>query len=68
MLRLARILGLVLLLLAPPAARAQADRLCFVQFIHPGLEHEPDLAAGRSWNTGTHRRKFLRQPGRFLTA
>ncbi len=63
-------LGLILflLLLPPLAARAQTDRLCFVQFIHPGSEHEPDTTAGRSWNTGAHRRKFLKQPGRYLTA
>jgi hypothetical protein len=61
-------LFLLLLLLAPGAARAQEDRLCFVQFIHPGSEHEPDSTAGRSWNTEAHRRKFLAQPGRFLAA
>ena len=58
---------LILTLLLPLAARAQPeDRLCFVQFIHPGLEHEPDSANGRSWNVEMHRRKFLRQPGRSL--
>ena len=59
---------ILFLLLQPLAARAQADRLCFVQFIHPGSEHEPDSAAGRSWNTGPHKRKFLKQTGRFLSA
>ena len=54
---------LILLLLQPLAARAQEERLCFVQFIHPGLEHEPDSAAGRSWNVEMHRRKFLRHRG-----
>lgn len=58
---------LVLLLFQPLAARAQEDRLCFVQFIHPGSEHEPDSTAGRSWNTEAHRRKFLQQPGRYLS-
>ena len=57
-----------LFLLQPLAALAQEDRLCFVQFIHPGLEHEPDSAVGRSWNVEMHRRKFLRQPGRCLAA
>jgi hypothetical protein len=57
-----------LLLLAPFTAQAQTDRLCFVQFIHPGSEHKPDSAAGRSWNTEDHRRKFLTQTGRYLTA
>jgi hypothetical protein len=32
------------------------------------LEHEPDSAAGRSWNVEMHRRKFLLQPGRSLSA
>lgn len=59
---------ILFLLLQPLAARAQTDRLCFVQFIHPGLEHEPDSAAGRSWNTGPHKRKFLKQTGRFRSA
>ena len=56
------------LLLLPLAARAQEDRLCFVQFIHPGLEHEPDSALGRSWNVEMHRRKFLKQSGRSLAS
>ena len=56
------------LLLLPLAGFAQEDRLCFVQFIHPGLEHAPDSPAGRSWNTGPHKRKFLLQPGRSLAA
>lgn len=62
-------LSLILCLLLPLAAQAQPeDRLCFVQFIHPGLEHEPDSASGRSWNVDMHRRKFLRQSGRSLAA
>lgn len=63
-----RLFFILALFLTPLATRAQEDRLCFVQFIHPGLEHEPDSAAGRSWNTEMHRRKFLQQPGRYLTA
>ena len=37
----------------------------FVQFPHPGGEHNPP---GRvmPWNTGKHRRKFLLAPGRYL--
>ena len=62
-----RLLALLLLLL-PGAVRAQTDKLCFVQFIHPGIEHEPDSSAGRSWNVEPHRRKFLLQPGRHLAA
>ncbi len=58
----------LLLLLQPVAIPAQEDRLCFVQFIHPGAEHEPDSKAGRSWNTEPHRRKFLKQRGCYLSA
>ncbi len=36
------------------------DRLCFVQFMHPGVEHEPDDHAGKRWNHKSHRRVFLR--------
>jgi len=41
------------------------DRLCFVQFMHPGGEHETkgDTIA---WNTGAHKRKFLKNDGRYL--
>lgn len=63
-----RIRILALLLLQPLAALSNGDRLCFVQFIHPGAEHEPDSAWGRSWNTGPHKRKFLVQPGRYLAS
>lgn len=59
---------ILFLFLAPLAARGQEDRLCFVQFIHPGGEHQPNSAAGRSWNTGPHKRTFLRQAGRYLAA
>ena len=43
-------------------------RRCFVQFLHPGLEHGPNdpEGASRAWNRGQHRRKFLRCPGRYL--
>ena len=37
----------------------------FVQFPHPGGEHHPPGAA-MPWNVGTHRRKFLLAPGRYL--
>lgn len=42
------------------------DRLCFIQFLHPGREHEPDAGRMKAWNTGAHRRKFLKGPGRYL--
>ena len=43
--------------------------IAFVQFIHPGEESRP---TGRSesdlipWNHGSHKRKFLRQPGWYM--
>lgn len=44
------------------------DERCFVQFLHPGGEHVPDDKAltTKGWNTGPHRRKFLRQRGEYL--
>ena len=43
-----------------------SERLCFVQFIHPGGEHGPDSGDRKSWNHEAHRRKFLRQRGRYV--
>jgi hypothetical protein len=37
----------------------------FVQFPHPGGEHNPPGPV-MPWNTGNHRRKFLLAPGRYL--
>jgi hypothetical protein len=39
--------------------------LCAVQFIHPGGEHRPDAPGTgiKRWNTGAHRRKFMRAEG-----
>ena len=37
----------------------------FVQFPHPGGEHNPPTDA-MPWNVGDHRRKFLRAPGRYV--
>lgn len=39
------------------------EKLCFVQFIHPGGEHGPDSPGVKHWNVGPHRRKFLRSRG-----
>jgi hypothetical protein len=41
-----------------------------VQFAHPGAEHGPDKRNGnrKSWNTESHRRKFLRSDGRYIDA
>src|SRR5262245_14107376 len=43
------------------------SKLCFVQFIHPGGEHRPDSGALKRWNRESHKRKFLRNPGRYVT-
>ncbi len=48
--------------------KEKKDRLYFVQFHHPGGEHEPDLPGERSWNTGPHRRKFMRVEGTWMAA
>lgn len=42
------------------------ERQCFVQFIHPGGEHRPDMGDMRSWNFGRHQRKFLKRPGSYI--
>lgn len=41
------------------------DKLCFAQFLHPGKEHRPDVGNAKSWNKASHRRKFLKNPGRY---
>lgn len=43
------------------------NKLCFVQFIHPGGEHQPDNDGTiKSWNMSGHKRKFLKNGGRYL--
>jgi hypothetical protein len=42
------------------------ERLCFVQFLHPGGEHGADQGALKQWNRGDHKRKFIRGPGRLI--
>ena len=44
------------------------DRRCFVQFPHPGREHEPDRDGGKTWNKSnrSHRRKFMRFRGEWI--
>jgi hypothetical protein len=42
------------------------DELCFVQFLHPGGEHEPDRGLIKNWNKNDHRRKFLKGRGLYL--
>lgn len=42
-----------------------SEKLCFVQFLHPGCE--PDLKRGAEWNRGNrHTRKYLLNRGRYL--
>ncbi|NLB65116.1 MAG: hypothetical protein GX803_01425 [Lentisphaerae bacterium] len=63
-------LGMVvagLMLLGGGLTARGEDQLRVIQFIHPGGEHRPDSAEGRSWNLGPHQRKFLLQRGRYLT-
>jgi hypothetical protein len=38
----------------------------FVQFPHPGREHNPGKARRQPWNRGEHGRKFLRSNGRYV--
>jgi hypothetical protein len=42
------------------------EKLCFVQFIHPGGEHRPDQGHLKDWNRGFRKRKFMRIEGRCL--
>jgi hypothetical protein len=44
------------------------EELCFIQFIHPGREHKPDDGLVKAWNRSEHKRKFLRQAGRYVSA
>jgi hypothetical protein len=39
----------------------------FVQFPHPGKEHNPGKVRRQSWNRCDHRRKFLTSNGRYTT-
>ena len=44
------------------------NKLCFVQFTHPGGEHQPDKGKDyKSWNTGKHQRKFMLIDGDVVT-
>lgn len=42
------------------------DKLCIIQFPHPGGEHKPDNGNTKDWNTGDHKRKFMLQQGKYL--
>ena len=44
------------------------NKLCFVQFIHPGGEHTPDDNGNiKNWNKGKHKRKFVKNFGKYLS-
>lgn len=43
-----------------------ADDMVIVQFLHPGGEHHPGPESVMGWNTGEHRRKFLRARARYV--
>lgn len=44
------------------------DSRCFVQFSHPGREHEPDRDGGKAWNNYAHNhmRKFMQLRGTWI--
>lgn len=42
------------------------NALCFVQFMHPGGEHQPDDGCFKSWNRDKHKRKFMVSRGRYV--
>ncbi len=44
------------------------NQTLFVQFLHPGAEHDPQPKNGNfiPWNTGNHKRKFMKNPGQYL--
>ena len=37
-----------------------------MQFIHPGGEHIPDNERYKFWNTGRHKRKFMKNKGKYI--
>lgn len=39
------------------------EKVCFVQFLHPGGEHRPPSGRNMPWNVGDHRRKFIVSAG-----
>jgi hypothetical protein len=43
------------------------NELCFVQFIHPGGEHGPDVGRIKRWNREAHKRKFLKSGGAYIS-
>lgn len=43
------------------------ESLCFVQFLHPGGEHSSDDGKNKAWNKGNHRRKFVKNGGKYVS-
>jgi hypothetical protein len=45
-----------------------ADSRCFIQFSHPGREHEPERGGVKTWNKNSrsHKRKFLQFVGEWI--
>ncbi len=43
-----------------------SNQVLFVQFLHPGSEHRPNAHGLKPWNTGPHRRTFVRQRGLYI--
>jgi hypothetical protein len=43
------------------------ERLLFIQFMHAGKEHQPDTERTKYWNTGDHKRKFVKNAGIYLS-
>ncbi len=43
------------------------NKLCFVQFMHPGGEHMPDNGTIKNWNKKRHKRKFIKNGGKYLS-
>jgi hypothetical protein len=63
----ARLLGLDNVAPDPPETVGHfGSETSFVQFMHPGREHEPDPEGDKRWNAREHRRKFLLSPGQYL--
>lgn len=42
------------------------EKLCFVQFLHPGPEHSPGKIAIMPWNERKHKRKFILANGKHV--
>ncbi len=47
-------------------ADSSAGPWYFVQFPHPGQEHNPKNTTRQPWNTREHRRKFIQSDGRYV--